>query len=91
MNKYFINGKFNFNNSVEMVEKRSAANKYIADTERNFIRYIVKHILDLAEEVQDMRNIKHVTGKQYLKRLSVINRTIEYHNEIMRRLADNEK
>ena len=89
MNKHFINGKFNFSSSIEMIEKRTAAKKYLSDMHCNFICSVGDYILDLAEEIRDMKNNKYVTGKQYLKRLTTVNRTIEYYNEVMRRTISN--
>ena len=92
MNKHFVNGKFNFSSDIEMVKKRIAANKYMSDARWEFVDSLGTRITALAEEVQDMKvrvNNKTMTKRRYLKKLIIINKTIEYYNSIIRRIAVN--
>lgn len=94
MNKYLVNGKFNFNSNVEILIKRKNAHIYLADTRFRFIDSLVGRITELAEEVQYMKikfSNQQITSKRYINRLTIINRSIEYNDAIIRRMTINEE
>lgn len=94
MNKYFVNGKFNFNSDVEILIKRKKAHAYLAGARFEFLNSLVGRTTELVDEVSNMKiklSNKNMTLKRYTERLTIINKTLVYSDAIIGRLIDNGK
>lgn len=94
MNKYFVNGKFNFNSDVEELIKRKKAHVYLADARFCFLDSLVGRAAELVDEVSDIQirlNNKNTILRRYTKRLTTINKSLVYYDAIIGRLVDNGK